>query len=357
MWIKKLIIKNFRNYINEEINLKKEINTFFGENAQGKTNILEAIYVSALGKSFRTKKDKELINYNSSNCSIEVFYEKADRNGKIKIILDDKKLIYLNDIKIKRLSELVSNLNIVIFTPEDINILKGSPQNRRKFLNIMIGQLRPNYLFLLNKYLKILEQRNACIRQIKEYGKNEDLLEIWDEKLSEEGVKIYNYRKEFIEKIEKYLKKEHEEITKSNENIEIKYLSECKEKKEFLEMLYNRRKIDIKKGYTAKGVHRDDFVIYINGKPVNIYGSQGQNRTVMLSLKLSEINIIKDEIDEYPVLLLDDFMSELDNNRINNFLEKIKDIQVIITSTQKLSVENSKNLIYNVKDGHVYKNY
>ena len=158
MWIKKLKIKNFRNYESEEINLEKNINIFYGQNAQGKTNIIESIFLCSLGKSFRTKKDKEMIKLNEQNALVEVEYEKSDRDGKIKIEIGNKKNIYLNGIKIKKLSELLGNLNIVIFTPDDINILKGGPQNRRRFLDIMISQLRPNYMHILNLYIKTMEQ-------------------------------------------------------------------------------------------------------------------------------------------------------------------------------------------------------
>ena len=185
MWINKIKMINFRNYKNEEIELNKNINIFYGENAQGKTNIIEAIFLCSVGKSFRAKKDREMINLDSQNASVEINYQKKDREGKIKIELGNKKLIYLNGIKIKKLSELLGNINVVIFTPDDINILKGSPQNRRRFLDIMISQLRPNYMYNLNSYLKTLEQRNNYLRQIREENKDENLLDIWDEKLAE----------------------------------------------------------------------------------------------------------------------------------------------------------------------------
>ena len=355
MWIKKIKIKNFRNYEIEEINLEKNINIFYGQNAQGKTNIIESIFLCSLGKSFRTKKDKEMIKLNEQNALVEVEYEKSDRDGKIKIEIGNKKNIYLNGIKIKKLSELLGNLNIVIFTPDDINILKGGPQNRRRFLDIMISQLRPNYMHILNSYLKTIEQRNKYLRQIKEERKDENLLDIWDEKLAEYAIKICEYRQEFIEKITSKIEKIHNNITNEKEKIEIEYITECKNKENYLKLLKERRKLDIIKGFTTKGVHRDDFVIYINKKEINIYGSQGQNRTAMLSLKLSELQVIKDEIGEYPILLLDDFMSELDSTRRKNFLENIKDTQVIITGTEKLALENLNYLEYNVSNGKIFK--
>ena len=355
MWIKNIKIKNFRNYNQEEINLEKNINIFYGKNAQGKTNIIEAIFLCSLGKSFRAKKDNEMIKLNEENAIVEIEYEKSDRDGKIKIEIGNKKNIYLNGIKIKKLSELLGNLNIVIFTPDDINILKGGPQNRRRFLDIMISQLRPNYMHILNLYLKTIEQRNKYLRQIKEEHKDENLLEIWDEKLAEYAVKIYEYRKEFIEKIIKKLDIIHKNITNGEEQIELEYVTECDSKEKYLKLLKERRKLDIIKGFTTKGIHRDDFVIYINKKDIKIFGSQGQNRTAMLSLKLAELQVIYDEIGEYPILLLDDFMSELDKTRRKNFLENIEGTQVIITGTEKLDIENLKYLEYNVSNGKVLK--
>ena len=355
MWINKIKIKNFRNYEEEEINLEKNVNIFYGENAQGKTNIIEAIFLCSMGKSFRAKKDKEMIKLDKENALIEIEYQKSDRDGKIKIELANKKTVYVNGIKIKKLSELLGNIHIVIFTPDDINILKGGPQNRRRFLDIMISQLKPNYMHNLNLYLKTLEQRNNYLRQIKEEGKEESLLEIWDEKLAEYAYNVSSYRNYFIEKIKNKIKNIHNEITDYKEDIDIEYITECLDKNKFLELLKQRRKLDIIKGFTTKGVHRDDFMIYINKKELDIYGSQGQHRTAILSLKLSELNIINEEIGEYPILLLDDFMSELDQKRRNHFLEKIENTQVIITCTDKIDVENKNILIYNVKDGKVLK--
>ena len=192
MNITKIKLKNFRNYDEQEIELGNNINIFYGDNAQGKTNIIESIFLCAIGKSFRTNKDNELIKFNEDFASVYIEYEKSDRECNIKIDISNKKNIYTNGIKIKKLSDLLGNINIVIFTPDDINILKDGPQKRRRFLDIMIGQLRPNYIYILNMYNKTLEQRNNYLKQIKEENKPEDLLDIWDEKLIEYGVQIYN---------------------------------------------------------------------------------------------------------------------------------------------------------------------
>ena len=353
MYINKIKLSNFRNYDEQEIKLAPNINIFYGDNAQGKTNIIESIFLCSIGKSFRTNKEIELIKFNKDIASVYIEYEKSDRDGKIKIDLSNKKNIYINGIKIKKLSELLGKINTVIFTPDDINILKDGPQKRRRFLDIMIGQLRPNYIHILNMYNKTLEQRNNYLKQIKENNKKEEMLDIWDEKLAEYGEKIYIYRNEFIEKIKSKIDKIHKKITNEKEEIKIEYISNCITKEEYIKLLNSRRKLDIIKGYTTKGIHRDDFLVYINDELVNIYGSQGQNRTVILSLKISELQVIYDEIGEYPILLLDDFMSELDEKRRKNFLESIENTQVIITCTDKINIPNLEYNIYNVKKGEV----
>lgn len=355
MWIKEINLLNFRNYEKETINLEKGINIFFGENAQGKTNIIESIFLCSMGKSFRAKKDREMIKLDREKAKVEIFFEKEDREGKINIEINNKKNIFLNEIKLKKLSQLLGNLVVVIFTPDDINILKGGPQNRRRFLDIMISQLKPNYMYNLSLYLKTIEQRNIFLRQIREENKEIFLLDIWDQKLAEYAEKIFYYRENFIKKLQNEIIKIHEEITEGKEKIRIEYRTDYKNKENFLEELKQRRKIDIIKGYTTKGIHRDDFNIYINDKELGIFGSQGQHRTAILSLKMAELNIIKEELNEYPILLLDDFMSELDEKRRSHFLNKIKGIQVIITCTDKIKLENEKILIYNVKDGKVIK--
>lgn len=353
MYIEKIKLQNFRNYEQLELDLNKNINIIYGENAQGKTNIIESIFLCAFGKSFRTSKEKEMIKFNEEKSLIEAFYQKKDRDGKIKIELGNKKQISLNGIKIKKLSELLGNINIVIFTPEDINILRDGPVKRRRFLDMMIGQLRPNYVYNLNMYTKTIEQRNNYLRQIKEENKPEEMLEIWDEKLAEYGEKVYIYRKEFIEKIYNKINEIHGNITDNKETLKIEFISNCDNKEKYLKLLKERRKLDIIKGFTTKGIHRDDFVIYINGKEVNIYGSQGQNRTVVLSLKIAELNVIYEEIGEYPILLLDDFMSELDEVRRKNFLNNIKNTQVILTCTEKIDLPEVEYNLYNIRKGEI----
>ena len=347
MYIKKVILENFRNYENQEIELNENINIIYGNNAQGKTNIIESVFLCAFGKSFRAKKDSELIKFDENNCKVEVFYNKIDREGSIKAIIEDKKVFFSNGVKQNKISDIIGKINVVIFTPDDIEIIKDGPQKRRRFLDMMISSLRPNYLHLLNNYNKTLEQRNNYLRQIKMENKNPSMLDIWDEQLADYSFKIYEYRKYFIEKISNIIEDIHSLITKSGkEDIKIKYISNSKNKESFLENLKKSRQVDIKRGFTATGVHRDDFMIYINGRPVSIFGSQGQQRTTILTLKLCELKIVKEEIGDSPILLLDDFMSELDEKRRESFLENIKGNQVIITCTDRIDLENESSNYY-----------
>lgn len=353
MYLKRIKLVNFRNYKQQEIELSPNMNLFFGENAQGKTNILEAVFLCAIGKSFRAKKEKELINLEKKQAFVEIEYEKSDRSGKIKIILDDKKTIFLNDIKQSKLSDILGKINMVMFSPDDIEILKSSPAKRRRFLNIMISQLRPHYVHSLNMYQKTLEQRNNYLRQIVKENKPEEMLEIWDESLANYAKEIYEYRNEFVGKIKEKISDIHSQITDRQEELKIKYISDCENKETYKEELIKSRKADIERGYTSKGIHRDDIYFFINKKQVNIYGSQGQNRTVILSLKLAELEIIKDETEEYPILLLDDFMSELDGKRRENFLKNIYNTQILITCTEEFTICEKMCKNFQVKNGNV----
>ena len=355
MLITSIELQNFRNYQEQKIDFCNKLNILFGDNAQGKTNIVEAIFLAAFGKSFRTNKDREMILKDKEFCNILINYENKNRKGKIKIQISDKKAIFINDIKIKKLSELLGTINVVLFSPDDINILKEGPSKRRKFLDMMIGQIRPKYIYTLSNYLKILEERNNYLKQININNHDENLLEIWDEKLSEYGELVYLYRKEFINKIEKIIKNIHNEITEDKEKIEIKYVSDYENKEKFIEKIRKNRSKDIYKGYTTVGIQRDDFIININGEPLNIYGSQGQHRTAVLSLKLCELEILKEECQENPILLLDDFMSELDETRIKNFLKYLKDIQVIVTCTDEIDIKEKTKSVFYVKNGIVNK--
>lgn len=355
MLIKSIYLEDFRNYKEQKIELNSNINVFFGNNAQGKTNILEALYFSALGRSFRTYKENELITFNKNIAKIKIEYIKHERENEIDIELNknSKKIIKINKIKINKNSELVGNLNLIIFSPDDIIILKQAPALRRKFIDILISQLKPNYVHLLSEYNKVLDQRNASLK-----AKNTDTIELWDEQLTNFAEKIYEYRKKYIEKLQEKMEYIHPNLTKEKEKIQIKYKTNFINRGEFLKKLKYGLQNDLYKGYTHEGIHRDDFEILINDRILNIYGSQGQHRTAILSLKIAEMEIVKEEIGENPILLLDDVTSELDINRINSIFNIVKDYQVFITCTDINSILKydclTKNIkLYNIENGNV----
>ena len=230
MYIQKVKLENFRNYEKAEIEFYKNVNIIYGDNAQGKTNILEAIFVCSLGKSFRTNKDKELINKDKEFSKIEMISQKKDRDINVKFEMKEKKKFYINNIPVKKTSEIIGKTYIVLFTPEDIGIINNEPSKRRRFLNIMISQLRPLYINLLSEYNKILEQRNFYLKQIKYEGKPIENLCIWDEQIAKIGQKIYEYRKEFIEKINNKIYKIHLNTTENKEEIKMEYFSNIRKK-------------------------------------------------------------------------------------------------------------------------------
>lgn len=355
MIIQEICLKNFRNYEEQKIVLSENANVFYGNNAQGKTNILEAVYFCALGRSFRTHKEIELIHFKGDNALINVKYQKNNRENEVDISLDRKnsKIIKLNKIKLAKNSELVGNINLVLFSPDDIMILKQGPALRRKFLDILISQLKPKYLHELSQYNKILEQRNAMLK-----SKKVDTLEIWNEQLAVQAEKIHNYREMYIKKLQEKLERIHPGLTNQKETIKIVYKTKFKNKEQFLNLLEDNQTLDLVRGYTNEGVHREDFEITINEKSLNLYGSQGQHRTAILALKIAELDIIKEEIGENPVLLLDDVTSELDENRVMAIFEVVKDYQVLITCTDINSVLKyeclTKNIkLYNISNGHI----
>lgn len=359
MYIKSLQLLNYRNYKNLAIELGKNVNVFMGDNAQGKTNVLEAIYYCAFAKSHRTNKDKELINIEEDRAFVrlEVAKNRLDKRIDINILKDGKKAISINSIKVSKISELVGTFNVVMFSPEDLRIVKESPGVRRKFIDMEICQLNSKYYYNLVQYNKVLSERNIIL---KNRNIDDSMLDVYDIQLAQYGKLIIKSRLDYIEKLNFYSDTIHKEITSGKEFIEFKYISTVKNldmiEESLLEQLKSSRRRDIEKRITSVGPHRDDFSILINGMDAKIFGSQGQQRTVVLSIKFSSLRIIKELTGEYPVLLLDDVLSELDFNRKGYVLRSIKEIQSIITCTgiEDLTTyldENSR--VFKVKDGFV----
>ena len=336
MFIKRLQMLNYRNYNALDIELCPNVNVFMGDNAQGKTNILEAIYYCAFAKSHRTSKDKELINWNGEHAfiSVDVGRERLDKRIDISILKDGKKSIRINKIKIKKIGELFGNFNVVMFSPEDLRIIKDSPGVRRKFIDMELCQLNPKYYYNLVQYNKVLNERNILLRN---RNTSSEMLEIYDMQLVEFGYNIIRDRIKYIESLNKYAEKIHSDITSGKEKINFKYISTIKDleniKENFYTLLEKNRSKDCDRGITSIGPHRDDFFVYINDIDTKSYGSQGQQRTAVLTMKFSSLEIIKELTGEFPVLLLDDVLSELDFNRKKYILSTIGQIQTVITCT------------------------
>jgi DNA replication and repair protein RecF len=351
------MLLDYRNYRNITINLGRNVNVFMGDNAQGKTNVLEAMYYCGFGKSHRTNRDKELVNWDTEKAfiSLSVGKERIDKRIDVNIFKDGKKAIKVNSIKINKIGELVGIFNVVMFSPEDLKIVKESPGIRRKFIDMELSQLNKKYYYSLVQYNKILNERNTVLKQ-----RNVDLsmLDIYDLQLSEFAEYIVKERIKYIDKLNEHGKVVHGEITSGKENIEFKYISSIKDltniKQSFLLGLEKNRNKDIEKRITSVGPHRDDFLILINDIDAKSYGSQGQQRTAVLTMKFASLRIIKELTGEYPVLLLDDVLSELDFNRKRYILTSIGQIQTVITCTgieDLTGYLDEKAKVFKVKDG------
>ena len=368
MRIKRLKVENFRNLEKLDIKFSDGVNIIYGNNAQGKTNIIEAIYIFSFGRSFRANRDIELLKFDKEYFLSNIEIMKKDRELEMDFGFDklsNKKMIKLNGVIQKKISDIIGKLNVVVFKPEDIKIVTDAPSVRRKYIDYLISSISKGYLENITKYKKVLEERNNLLKEIKVKLKgnrvlekdDEDFLDVYDKLLSKLNCEIYNERKRVIEKLNNYIYGIHLKLTESyinNEKLHIKYVSNVAED---IEKMYNNlsksRLNDINKGYTSLGIHRDDYIISINSLDVSIYGSQGQKKSSIISLKLSELKVIEEVIGEKPVLLLDDYMSELDEKRRLKFLDIIEDIQIIITTTHKISIDGKENTYFYVDNGKI----
>ena len=356
MIIKSIELNNFRNYEVANIEFDKNINILYGDNAQGKTNLLEACYYRAISKSFKSNKDKEIIRFGQDYLSIKTIIDKNDREYAIDIsINNNKKTIKVDNVKINKTSDLLGLLNVILFSPEDLNIIKNGPSERRRFFDNEISQIDRIYLSDLINYNKVLNNRNKLLRDIAFDNSIKDTLDVWDMQLVEYGKKIIKRRREFIDELKYYVKDKHFKISGGKEELIINYEPSIDDMF-FEDELINNREKDLKYAQTSVGPHRDDISFKIDGIDIRKFGSQGQKRCSALSLKLSEIDIVSNIIKDKPVLLLDDVLSELDSNRQKFLLESISDIQTIITCTGLDDFVNNRfdvNKVFNIVDGTV----
>ena len=337
----------------------KSTNIFYGDNAQGKTNILEAVYLSGTTKSHRGTKDKDMIQFGENESHIETIVEKNGIKYQIDMHLkkNSPKGIAINKIPIRKASELFGIINIVFFSPEDLNIIKNGPGERRRFIDLELSQLDKVYLNNLSNYNRIVNQRNHLLKEI-DYNKGAlETLDIWDMQLIQYGNKIIERRQKFIEKINKIISNIHKKLTGNREDIKIVY-EPSNGALSFEQALLKNKEKDLRIKSTSVGPHRDDIAFLVSDIDIRKYGSQGQQRTAALSLKLSEIELVKQSIHDTPVLLLDDVLSELDKHRQNYLLDSIHDIQTLITCTGVDEFVNHRfsiNKVFHVQSGQVTK--
>lgn len=343
MNVNNIILKNFRNYEDEKIEFSPFVNVIYGDNAQGKTNILEGIYLFSMGKSNRTYHDSELIRFGFDEARLKMSFFGQNREKEAEMIIrkNNRKSVFFNEIPVKRNSDLVGKFNVVYFGPDTMNIIKSGPLARRKSLDITISQLKASYFGALGEYKKAIEAKSAILKSEK---KDRITLEILNEKIIDLSLKIIKDRFFYIKKIEEKAREIQNDISKGEEKLQIKYQSAAGLIEEFDENEIRKRLIEKQEKNIKReidfceisfGVHRDDIEYFINEKNVRSFGSQGQQKTVALVQKTAEVNLIFEEKGEFPVLLLDDIMSELDLLRQEYILTQIKNMQIIITCTDK----------------------
>ncbi|WP_338779201.1 DNA replication/repair protein RecF [Metabacillus sp. FJAT-52054] len=352
MHIQELKLRNYRNYPELTVSFENKVNVIIGENAQGKTNMMEAIYVLAMAKSHRTSNDKDLIRWDEEYAKIEGRVVKANGAIPMQLVLSKKgKKAKINHLEQQKLSQYIGAVNVIMFAPEDLNLVKGSPQVRRRFVDMEIGQVSAVYLHDLSHYQKILQQRNHYLKQLQ-IRKQHDrtMLEVLTEQLSEAAAKLYRRRKLFIDQLEKWAQPIHSGISRGLETLTIQYKSSTEVSEDadlskmievYLEKFDKIKEREIERGTTLAGPHRDDLLFFVNGRDVQTFGSQGQQRTTALSLKLAEIELIHEEIGEYPILLLDDVLSELDDYRQSHLLNTIQGrVQTFVTTTSVEGIDH-----------------
>lgn len=359
MIIESMELQHYRNYPALQISFDPGTNIFYGDNAQGKTNVLEAVYVCCTTKSHRVSRDKDLIRFGQEEAHIKLQVKKDNVSYRIDMHLKKNKPkgIAVNGIPIRKASELFGIANVVFFSPEDLNIIKNGPSERRRFLDLELCQVNKLYVHNLVNYNKILMQRNKCLKDLSFRPEYESTLEIWDEQLIRYGLPLMEYRKQFIDQLNRLIEVVHGKLTGKKEHLVLSYEPNV-QPEEFSAVLVKNRESDKKQKTTLSGPHRDDMSFFINQIDIRKFGSQGQQRSAALSLKLSEIELVRELIHDYPILLLDDVLSELDRGRQNHLLNSINHIQTMITCTgldDFIGHRFPLNRIFKVTGGEVCK--
>jgi DNA replication and repair protein RecF len=359
--LKTLSLEHYRNIGQLRLEASPEVNILIGENAQGKTNILESLFVLALLRSHRTHKDRELIGWDSEHAVIAADITRKLGDVRLHLVISGQgKKARINGLEQQKLSQFIGTLNVVMFAPEDLEIVKGSPGIRRRFMDMEIGQVHPSYLYHLQQYQRIVVQKNQYFKKTGPGGTNDMMLDVWNEQLARAGVKIIRMRQHFITKLQAWAEQIHRGITGGREQLVVTYKpsvdfgeeeDETVLVNQFMIKLSQAKEQETRRGMCLIGPHRDDLSFAVNGKDVHAFGSQGQQRTVSLSLKLAELELIRSEVGEYPILLLDDVLSELDRNRQSQLIETFRGkVQTFITTTSIDSIEAAS-----LKDARLFR--
>lgn len=355
MYIENLTLKNFRNYVLQRVTVSPSLNVFTGRNAVGKTNFLEAIYMLGIGKSPRTVKEREVVRFGEDMAYAKAEIVKKYSRHTVEMYIDkaDKKRIAIDGLPIKKLGELMGVLGVVYFSPDELGLIKDAPSARRRFLDIALSQQSKSYYYTLGKYNKTLVQRNKLLKTGGDALNA--TLDIWDETLAREASTVIEYRRRFVQKLSDVAKRIHNEVG-VGEDLDIKYQSTIEGEdrdtliSNILKGLRENRERDVYLGFTSVGPHRDDLLVSINGLDSKKYASQGQQRTAALSLKLSELEMFFDEMGEYPILLLDDVLSELDVKRRDKLLSATSHVQTFLTCTH-FTANSDVSTVYEVIAG------
>lgn len=358
MYLNKLQLWNFRSYENLELNFSDGITVFVGENGVGKTNIAEAIYLLCTGRSYRTNRENDMIRFERNWLRVRAENLQKDGRHSVDMVIakGQKKRILVNGLAISRISEMLGQLSGVIFSPEDLDLIKEGPSQRRRFMDIELSQVSKNYFYALNEYNKVLEQRNSLL---KENGSDGDL-NLWDMMLAQKAVPVIKARRNFCQRLAPKAEEIHKELSSGKEKISCIY-KDCTHGEENIEekmceLLEKSRDADRHRFFTTCGPHKDDIIIKLGDTDLRYFGSQGQQRTATLSLKLTELEMMKEDLGEYPVLLLDDVLSELDCARQQMLIEHIKGVQTLITMAQPTDLFKGMNInMLKVEKGRVLK--
>lgn len=334
MIIESMELQHYRNYEKLQIGFDPGTNIFYGDNAQGKTNVLEAAYLCCTAKSHRGARDRDIIQFDQEESHIKLQIKKDGVPYRIDMHLKKNKTkgIAINGLPIRKASELFGIANVVFFSPEDLNIIKNGPAERRRFIDLELCQVNKLYVHALVNYNKIVIQRNKLLKELFFHPEYEGTLDVWDEQLVNYGIQVMRERKQFIDQLNTIIGEIHGNLTGQKEQLVLRYEPNV-EPKEFAAALKKSREADKKQKTTLTGPHRDDMSFFVNQIDIRKFGSQGQQRSAALSLKLSEIELVKQLIHDYPILLLDDVLSELDSSRQNHLLNSINHIQTMITCT------------------------